>query len=85
MKHFLAFIAGILAASSMTELPKLTPSDIALEAIAEVLKGLSPTTLTEHSLELTASEKKAVGRYFETPQLEEIYPGIGRALAREGS
>jgi hypothetical protein len=30
----------------------------------------------ESAEQLTDSEKRAIGRYLETPQLEEVYPGL---------
>lgn len=58
----------------------------ALGLIAKTVRAAAPTLDDDenHADALTASEAKAVGRYFKTPKLEEVYPGIGRALRRSG-
>ena len=46
----------------------------ALNAIGQA-QTLAPPPL-ESAEQLTDSEKRAIGRYLETPQLEEVYPGL---------
>jgi len=46
----------------------------ALEVITQARTMAPPATTQSDGL--TDSERDAVGRYFETPSLEEVYPGL---------
>ena len=48
--------------------------------IRQTLQAFTPVEGVLLEEQLTDTELKAIGRYFETPSLGEVYPGIGYAL-----
>ena len=73
--------ALMLIAGLTTMLPE--PPEIKVTAqniIRMVVEELTPEYNTQVADHLTGPELKALGRYLETPSLEEVYPGIKEAL-----
>jgi hypothetical protein len=81
MSHILAALLPLLILGSLHELPDTSLKDIALQLIAEAHASVE-VNVEEPDAGLTPGEKRQIGRYLETPSLEEVYPGIGQALAR---
>ena len=48
--------------------------------IRQTIHAFTPETSVLLEEQLTDTELKAIGRYFESPSLGEVYPGIGEAL-----
>ncbi len=76
-------IVHALAALSLVQMaqqgdPLTTAYALIEKVIASVEVDLAPDPNTDR---LTETEKRQVGRYFESPQLAEVYPGIGKAMS----
>jgi len=80
MKAITAFIAGVLMSFSFSQNDLSKVEETAYRLISVVVYEFTEPEEQSAASFLTESERAAVGRYFETPQLQEVYPGIGRAL-----
>ena len=80
MKSVYAFLAGMMVSGSIGGFEPTLIKDKAYHLIYEVLEQFTPETAEGPGISLTNAEKRAVGRYFDTPELKEVYPGIGRVL-----
>ena len=81
MKPLYAFIAGLTFAGVAGDVEVRHIKQQAYTLIRETIATFTPDEVESPCLNLTQAEKRAIGRYLETPDLGEVYPGIGRALA----
>ena len=55
--------------------------NVAENVVAQSFKEHA-VSVEDHRDTLTPSERDGLSRYMETPDIREVYPGIGRALGR---
>ena len=78
MKSWLV-LSTVIGMLNLTGYAQIDVQEAAQSVIANVLRVSTPEQPAELHEQLTPSEQRAVGRYFETPTLDEVYPGIGDA------
>ena len=81
LSDVVAALLPLLVLSSLQGVPLGSIHDAALEWIAQAHSSVEVDS-GPVSEQLTPVEMRQLGRYFETPLLEEIHPGIGMALQR---
>ncbi len=81
MSHLLSALLPLLVLGTLQHLPDASVKELALQLIAEAHASVE-VSHEEPTERLTPAETRQIGRYFETPSLEEVYPGVGQAIAR---